>query len=97
MLWAAVVREMLALDDELPDKLNDHHACSEELAEEQCLHQPGTDATFCSILDVPGDGQEVREPVDSIVDDVGLVGAIVVVVCHVCSRQYRWGGRGRYC
>ncbi len=87
MLWAAIVREVvLALDDELPDKLNDHHARSEELAEEPCLRQPRTDAMFCSVLDVLGNGQEVREPVDSIVYDVGLVGAIVVIVCHVCSR-----------
>ncbi len=96
MLWAAVVGEVLALDNELPDKLKDHHTRSEELAEEPCLRQPGTNVTFCSVLVVPGDGQEVREPVDSIVGDVGLVGAIVVIVCHVCGGRYRWGGRGRY-
>ncbi len=97
MLWVAVVREVLALDDELPDMLNDNHARSKELAEELCLRQPGTDATFRSVLDVPSDGQEVGEPVDSIVDDVGLVGAIVVVARHVGGSRYRRGGRGRCC
>ncbi len=57
MLMAAVVGEVIALDDELSKKLNDPHARSKELAEEPCLRRPRTDATFRSVLDVPGNGQ----------------------------------------
>jgi hypothetical protein len=57
MLGAAVVGEVIALDDELPKKLNDPHARSKELAEKPCLCRPGTDATFRSVLDVPGAGK----------------------------------------
>jgi hypothetical protein len=38
MLGAAVVGEVIALDDELPKKLNDPHAHSKEFAEEPSLH-----------------------------------------------------------
>ncbi len=59
MLWAAVLGEVLALDDELPNKLNDQQARSEELSEQPHLRQPSTDATLRPVLDVPGDGPEV--------------------------------------
>ncbi len=77
------VGEVISLDNELPKKLNIPHARSKELAEEPCLRQPGTDAAFCLVLDVPGDGREVRQLVDNVVDDVNhtLVG---VVRCPSC-------------
>jgi hypothetical protein len=65
MLWAAIIGLVLALDDELPDKLNNHHARFEELTEEPCLRRPGTDTTFRSVLDALGDGWEVGEPVEA--------------------------------
>ncbi len=37
MLRAAIVGEVIALDNELPKKLNDPHAHFKELAEEPCL------------------------------------------------------------
>ncbi len=94
MLGAAVVGEVIALDDELPKKLNDPHARSKELAEEPCLRRPGTDATFFSVMDVPGDGREVRHLVDNVVDDVNhtLVGVVMVVVRHAGGGGN--GGRG---
>jgi hypothetical protein len=84
MLRAAVVGEVFALDNELPKKLNNPHAHSKELAEEPCLRQPGTDATFRSVLDVPGDGREVGQLIDNVVNDVNhtLVGVVMVVVHH---------------
>ena len=94
MLGAAIVGEVIALDDELPKKLNDPHACSKELAEEPCLRRPGTDATFRSVLDVPGDGQEVEQLIDNVVNDMNhtLVGVVMVVVRHAGGSGN--GGRG---
>jgi hypothetical protein len=94
MLGVAVVGEVIALDDELPKKLNDPHACSKELAEEPCLHRPRTNAKFCSVLDIPGDGREVRQLIDNVVDDVNhtLVGVVMVVVRHAGGGGN--GGRG---
>jgi hypothetical protein len=91
---AAIVREVIALDDELPKKLNDPHACSKELAEEPCLRQPGTVAMFCLVLDVPGDGREVGQLVDNVVNNVNhtLVGVVMVVVRHAGGGGN--GGRG---
>ncbi len=61
MLGAAIVGEVIALDEELPKKLKlkDPHVRSKELPEEPCLRQPGTDATFRSVLDVPDNSREV--------------------------------------
>ncbi len=94
MLGAAVVREVIALDDELPKKLNDPHVCSKELAEEPCLRRPGTDTMFGLVLDVPGNGREVGQLVDNVVDDVNhtLVGVVMVVVHHAGGGGN--GGRG---
>jgi hypothetical protein len=94
MLGAAPVGEMIALEDELPKKLKDPHAHSKELAEEPCLHQPGTNATFCLVLDVPGDGWEVRQLIDNVVNNVNhtLVGVVMVVVRHAGGGGN--GGRG---
>jgi hypothetical protein len=94
MLGAAVVGEAIAMDDELPKKLKDPHARSKELAEEPCLHRPGTDATFCSVLDVPDDGWEVGQLVDNVVNNVNhtLVGVVMVVVRHAGGGGN--GGRG---
>ncbi len=50
LLGATVVGEVLTLEDELPNKLNDPHAHSEELAEEPCLRRPRTNAMFRSVL-----------------------------------------------
>ncbi len=52
MLWAAVFGEVLALDDELPNELNDQQARSEELSEQPHLRRPSTDATLRPVLDV---------------------------------------------
>ena len=78
---------MIALDNELPKKLNN-------LAEELCLRQPVTDATFCLVLDVPDNGQEVGQLLYNVIDDVNrtLVGVIMVVVCHAGGSGN--GGRG---
>jgi hypothetical protein len=94
MLGAAVVGKVIALDDELPKKLNDPHARSKELAEEPCLRRPGTDATFCLVLDVPGYGREVGQLVDNVVDNVNhtLVRVVMVVVRHAGGGGN--GGRG---
>ncbi len=94
MLRAAVVGEVIALDDELPKKLNNPHACSKELVEEPCLRQPGTDATFCLVLDVLGDGREVGQPVDNVANNVNhtLVGVVMVIVRHAGGSGN--GGRG---
>ncbi len=94
MLGAAVVGEVIALEDELPKNLNDPHTCSKELAEEPCLHQPETNATFCSILDVPGDGREVGQLVDNFANDMNhtLIGVVMVVVRHAGGGGN--GGRG---
>ena len=94
MLGAAVVREVIALDDELPKKLNDPHARSKELAEEPCLRRPGTDATLCSVLDVPGNGREVGHLIDNVANNVNhtLVGVVMVVVRHAGGGGN--GGRG---
>jgi hypothetical protein len=94
MLGAAVIGEVIALDNELPKKLNGPQARSKELAEEPCLSRPGTDATFRSVLDVPGDGREVGQLVDNVVDDVNhtLVGVVMVVVRHAGGGGN--GGRG---
>jgi hypothetical protein len=90
----AVVREVIALDDELPKKLSDPHAHSKELAEEPCLRRPGTNVMFCSVLDVPSDGREVRQLIDNIVNNVNhtLVGVVMVVVRHAGGSGN--GGRG---
>jgi hypothetical protein len=94
MLGADIVGEVISLDDELPKKLNDPHARSKELAEEPCLRRPGTDATFCSVLDAPGDGREVGQLVDNVIDNVNhtLVGVVMVVVHHAGGGEN--GGRG---
>ncbi len=94
MLGAAVVGEVIALDDELSKKLNDPHARSKELAEEPCRRRPGTDATFRSVLDVPGDGREVGQLVDNVVNNVNhtLIGVVMVVVRHAGGGGN--GGRG---
>ncbi len=94
MLGAAVVGEVIALDNELPKRLNDPHACSKELVEEPCLRRPGTDATFCSVLDVPGNGREVGQLVDNVVNNVNhnLIGVVMVVVRHAGGGGN--GGRG---
>jgi hypothetical protein len=70
MLGEAIVRDMIALDNELPKKLNNPHACSKELAEEPCLRRPLTNATFRLVLDVLGDGREVGQLVDNVVNNV---------------------------
>ncbi len=80
MLGAAVIGEVIALDNELPKKLNDPHAHSKELAEELCLRQPGTDATFCSVLYVMCKNREVGQLVDNVVDDVNHTFVVVVMV-----------------
>jgi hypothetical protein len=94
MLGAAVVGEVIALDNELPKKLNDPHARSKELAEEPCHRRPGTKATFRSVLDVPGDGREVGQLVDNVVNEVNhtLVGVVMVIVRHAGGGGN--GGRG---
>ncbi len=94
MLGAAIVGEVIALDNELPKKLNDPHAHSKELMEEPYLRQPGTDATFCLVLDVPGNGREVRQLVDNVVNDMNhtLIGVVMVVVHHAGGGGN--GGRG---
>jgi hypothetical protein len=94
MLGAAVVGEVIALDDELAKKLNDPHARSKELAEEPCLRRPGTNETFHLVLDVPGDGREVEQLNDNVVDIVNhtLIGVVMVVVRHVGGGGN--GGRG---
>ncbi len=94
MLGAAIIREVIALDDELPKKLNNPHTGSKELVEVPCLHRPGTDATFCSVLDVPGNGQEVGQLVDNVIDNVNhtLIGFVMVVVRHAGGGGN--GGRG---
>jgi hypothetical protein len=94
MLGAAVVGEVIALDDELPKKLNNPHARSKELAEEPCCHRPGTNATFRLVLDVPDDGREVGQLVDNVVNDVNhtLIGVVMVVVRHAGGGGN--GGRG---
>jgi hypothetical protein len=99
MLRAAIVGEVIALDDELPKKLNNPHACSKELAEEPCLRQPGTNVTFCLVLDVPGDGREVGQLVDNIDDDVNhtLVGVVMVVVRHAGGVENGGWGMGGGC
>jgi hypothetical protein len=86
--------EVIALDNELPKKLNDPHARSKELTEEPCLCGPGTDVTFCSVLDVPWDGQEVGPLIDNVLDDMNhtLVGVVMVVVHHAGGGGN--GGRG---
>ncbi len=102
MLGAAVVGEVIALDNELPKKLNDPHARSKELAEEPFLRRPGTDATFRSVLDVPGYGREVGQLVDNVVNDVNhtLVGVVMVGVRHAGGGgnggQRTWGGCGEW-
>ncbi len=99
MFGAAVVGEMIARDDELPKKLNSPHARSKELGEEPCLRRPGTDATFRSVLDVPGDGREVGQLVDNVVDDVNhtLVGVVMVVIHHAGGGGNGGGGIGGGC
>ncbi len=99
MLGAAVVGEVIALDDELPKKLNDPHARSKEIAEEPCLRRPGTDATFRSVLDVPGDGREVGQLVDKVVDYVNhtLIGVVMVVVRHAGGGGNGGQGMGGGC
>ncbi len=94
MLGAAVVGEVIALENELPKKLNDPHAHSKELTEEPCLRRPGPDAMFRSVLDVPGNGREVWQLVDNVVNDVNhtLVGVVMVVVRHAGGGGN--GGRG---
>ncbi len=94
MLGAAIIGEVIALDDELPKKLNNPHPRSKELADEPCLHQPRTNATFCLVLDVLGNGREVGQLVDNVVNDVNhiLVGVVMVVVHHAGGGGN--GGRG---
>jgi hypothetical protein len=97
MLRAAVVGEVIALDDELPKKLNDPHACPKELEEKPCLRRPRTDATFRSVLDVPGDGREVGQLVDNVIDNVNhtLIVVVMVIVCYAGgSGNGGWGMGG---
>jgi hypothetical protein len=94
MLGAVVVGEVIALDNELPKELNNPHAHSKELTEEPCLRQPGTNAMFCSVLDVPDNGQEVGQLVENVINNVKhtLVGVVMVIVCHAGGGGN--GGRG---
>ena len=83
------------MEDELPKKFKDPRARSEKLAEEPCLRRARTDTMFRSVLYVPGNGEEVGQRlVDNVVDDVGLIWAVVVVFCQVGGARYRRGGGG---
>ncbi len=96
MLWAAVLGEVLALDDELPNELNDQEARSEELTEQPHLGRPSTDATTRPVLDDPGDGPEVGQRlVADALDDVDGGGDVLVVVHRMAGGAGMTGRRGR--
>ena len=85
--------EVLALDDELPNELNDQEARSEELTEQPHLGRPSTDATTRPVLDDPGDGPEVGQRlVADALDDVDGGGVVLVVVHQMAGGGRRRGG-----
>jgi hypothetical protein len=93
VLRAPVLGEVLALDDELPNELNDQQARSEELTEQPHLRRPRTDVTLRPVLDNPGDGPEVGQRlIADAFDDVDG-GVVVVAVVH----QMGGGGEEEGC